>query len=336
MTPPRILVVEDERIISRDICDTLDAFGYKVAGVESAGPDAIKTAMLCRPDLILMDIMLEGEMDGIETAEAIRDRIDVPVVYLTAYADERIVQRAKLTGPLGYIVKPFDRTELRITVEMALYKHQLDGMLKDSREQFRALLETAGAIPWEIGLPDWNFTYMGPQAERVTGYPPETVVPGGLAFWESVVMPDDREAAIGALRATAADREPREIEYRLMTASGSVIWLRQIINHVAKGGGLLRGFIFDITARKLAELERERLIAELQGALAKIKTLRGLLPICAWCKKIRDDQGYWSQVEEYIQSHSDAEFTHGMCPDCQKRLESELSDLEGGATGTSP
>ncbi len=329
MNPPRILVVEDERIIARDICDSLEGFGYEVAGVASSGPDAIRLAMLSRPDLILMDIMLQGVMDGIETAEAIRDRIDVPVVYLTAYADERVVQRAKLTGPLGYIVKPFDRTELRITVEMALYKHELDGMLRESREQFRALLETAGAIPWEIGLPGWDFTYLGPQAERVTGYEPETVVQGGLAFWESAVAPEDREAAIGALRATAADREPREIEYRLVTAGGETIWLRQIVNHVAKGGGLLRGFIFDVTARKLAELERERLIAELRGALAKIKTLGGLLPICAWCKKIRDDQGYWSQVEEYIQQHSDAEFTHGMCPDCQKRLEDELSDLDG-------
>ena len=334
MKQPRILVVEDERIIARDISDTLTGFGYEVVGIESAGQDAIKTALIARPDLILMDIMLQGPMDGIETAEAIKARIDIPVVYLTAYADERIVQRAKLTGPLGYMVKPFERTDLRITVEMALYKHQLDGMLKDSREQFRALLETAGAIPWEIDPQDWGFTYLGPQAERLTGYPPEDVVQGGVALWLSYIHDDDRDAASAALRSTAEDREPREIEYRLLTQNTETVWLRQIINFVPKGGGLLRGFIFDITGRKRAELERERLISELQGALAKIKALGGLLPICAWCKKIRDDSGYLNQVEEYIQEHSEAEFTHGMCPDCQKKLEDELTEIDD--SGTAP
>jgi hypothetical protein len=80
----------------------------------------------------------------------------------------------------------------------------------------------------------------------------------------------------------------------------------------------------DTTARKAAEIERERLIEELQDALAKVKTLSGLVPICSWCKKIRDDQGFWNQVEVFLQNHSDAVFTHGVCPDCLKKWEAEL------------
>ncbi len=87
---------------------------------------------------------------------------------------------------------------------------------------------------------------------------------------------------------------------------------------------MLQGVLLDITRRKEAEIEREKLITDLQDALAKIKTLKGLLPICAWCKKVRDDNGYWKQVEQYIQEHSEAEFTHGMCPDCQSKMEKEL------------
>jgi len=143
-----------------------------------------------------MDIVIKGEMDGIETAGQIRSRFEVPVVYLTAYADEKTLERAKITGPFGYIMKPFEETDLKVAVEIGLYKAKL-------------------------------------------------------------------------------------------------------------------------------EAERERLITELQEALGKVKTLSGLIPICAWCKKIRDDKGYWQAVEQYIQEHSRAEFSHGICPECYDKYFAE-------------
>ena len=197
MANAQVLVVEDASIIAKDIQDILRRLGYAVPVVVSSGEKAIQKAAEMHPDLVLMDIMLKGDMDGVEAAQQIRDRFHIPVVYLTAYADEDTLQRAKIAEPFGYILKPFEERELHAAIEMALYKHK-------------------------------------------------------------------------------------------------------------------------------AEEEREQLIHELQAALAEIKTLRGILPICSSCKKIRDDEGYWHQVEVYIRDHSEAEFSHGLCPECAKKLYPEL------------
>ncbi|MBU4259376.1 MAG: response regulator, partial [Desulfobacteraceae bacterium] len=123
MSDTRILVVEDEGIIAKDIKNILSFLGYSVIGIASSGEEAIEKAMEMHPDLVLMDIVLEGDMDGVKAAEHIRDRFDIPVVYLTAYSDDTTLQRAKITEPYGYILKPFQERELYTTIEMALYKH---------------------------------------------------------------------------------------------------------------------------------------------------------------------------------------------------------------------
>jgi len=193
MTAPRILIVEDEGFVALDLKDRLESFGYEVTDIVPSGEMAIEKIEALRPDLVLMDIMLSGEMDGIMTADEIRKRFNIPVVYLTAYSEDTLLQKAKITEPYGYIIKPYNDRELRIAVEIALYKHTMDA-------------------------------------------------------------------------------------------------------------------------------EKEKLIAELQKALATIKRLQGILPICASCKKIREDNGHWTQVESYIREHSEAEFSHGLCPECAKKL----------------
>ena len=145
-----------------------------------------------------MDIKLQGDMDGIEAAEEIQVHFNIPVVYLTAYTDENTLQRAKITTPYGYILKPFDERELHVNIEIGIYNHRMEKKVKE-------------------------------------------------------------------------------------------------------------------------------LILELQDALTKVKILSGLLPICASCKKIRDDEGYWNQVEEYIERHSEVTFTHGICPECMKKLYPEYT-----------
>jgi hypothetical protein len=110
------------------------------------------------------------------------------------------------------------------------------------------------------------------------------------------------------------------LEFEFVRKNGET--LRASLSAVLEGE-MLSGMIIDITERKRAEEERERLILDLREALAKIKTLSGMLPICSWCKKIRNDGGYWQQIETYIHDHSDAEFTHGICPDCMKKMYSE-------------
>ena len=118
-----ILVVEDESIVSKDIQMSLKRLGYSICGSGATGEEAIELARELKPDLILMDIMLKGKLNGIETAHIIRESIDVPIIYLTAYADESTLSKAKITEPYGYINKPLQEIDLHTSIEMALYKH---------------------------------------------------------------------------------------------------------------------------------------------------------------------------------------------------------------------
>ncbi len=143
MVYAKILVVEDESIVAKDIEFTLKGLGYAVVAIASSGEQAIKEAENRRPNLILMDIKLKGEMDGIEAAQRIHDKLDIPIIYLTAFADYTTLSRAKITEPFGYIVKPFEEKELHSVIEMALYKHKLASMLRDSEKRYKDLYDTA-------------------------------------------------------------------------------------------------------------------------------------------------------------------------------------------------
>ena len=127
MTNARIMIVEDEWIAAEDTRNRLQDLGYSVSSLASTGKEAIQKAKEDKPDLILTDIVLEGEMDGIEVAKQIYSSFDIPFVYLTAYADDKILERIKITEPFGYIVKPFTNEDLKIAIELALYKHKAEG-----------------------------------------------------------------------------------------------------------------------------------------------------------------------------------------------------------------
>src|SRR5687768_11120120 len=140
----RILIVEDERITAEHLHDVLVDFGYEVTGLASSGAEAIANAEEAHPDLALMDIRIKGEMDGTETARVLRQRFDIPVVYLTAHADRETLSRAKDAEPLGYLIKPFQEQELRASIEMALHKHRSDRAARSGREVLRSALEAFG------------------------------------------------------------------------------------------------------------------------------------------------------------------------------------------------
>jgi two-component system, response regulator PdtaR len=199
MAQPRILIVEDEAIIAADLQRRLSRLGCEVVGTAASGEDAVRLATALKPELILMDINLRGEMDGTQTAEQVRTQLQLPVIYLTASSDATVVKRAKLTDAFGYLLKPLDERLLHITIEMALYKHKM-------------------------------------------------------------------------------------------------------------------------------EQERKKLLEDLQEALGRVKLLSGLLPICAGCKNIRDEEGSWHQVEAYIRNHSEAEFSHSVCPRCARTLYPDYFD----------
>ncbi|AEH61369.1 response regulator receiver protein [Methanosalsum zhilinae DSM 4017] len=126
MTDIRILIVEDENIVGLEIKKRLKKLGYSVHAVAKTGEEAIIKTAATSPDIILMDIMLKGEMDGIETARQIKNQHNIPIIYLTAYSDEETISRAKETNPHGYILKPFQEDDMKITIEMALHKHRMN------------------------------------------------------------------------------------------------------------------------------------------------------------------------------------------------------------------
>lgn len=136
-----ILVVEDESIVAKDIQVCLRKLGYNVIGICSTGEDAVQKALDARPDLIMMDIMLKGEMSGIQAAAAIRKDHDIPVIFLTAYTDRDTVDKAKETEPYGYIIKPFKEIDIQTAIEIALYKHSKEKVVKKERDFYYSLVE---------------------------------------------------------------------------------------------------------------------------------------------------------------------------------------------------
>jgi diguanylate cyclase (GGDEF)-like protein len=152
MSQKKILIVEDESIIAEDISDSLISLGYRITGMVYSGEEAIEAAAQFRPDLVLMDVNLQGEMDGITAAAEIRSRFQIPVVYLTAYTDENTLRRVNATKPFGYIVKPFEEKNLHTTIQLALHQHDYDSLTNLPnrsllREQLNQVLDKQKELP---------------------------------------------------------------------------------------------------------------------------------------------------------------------------------------------
>jgi two-component system, response regulator PdtaR len=194
MNQKKIMIVEDEVIVGMDLVKKVASLGYKVdSTVIRYGEDVLKAAEKVNPDLIMMDIRLKGAMDGTQAASIVRETLGLPIIFLTAYSDKITLSKAKIAEPYAYLKKPVRIDDLKISLEIVLYRAKIDR-------------------------------------------------------------------------------------------------------------------------------EKEKLIKELENALAEVKTLRGLIPICSQCKKIRDDQGYWNILELYIEKHSEGKFSHSMCPECLDKL----------------
>jgi len=141
MTKVKILVVEDENIVAKDIQNSLKKLGYLVPTTVSSAEKAIEEIEENRPDLVLMDIMLKGHLSGIDGANIIKERFGIPLIFLTAYADDTTLSKAKITEPYGYIIKPFKEKELQTTIEMALYKHEKDTGVRAERDLYHSIIE---------------------------------------------------------------------------------------------------------------------------------------------------------------------------------------------------
>ncbi|MGY8525625.1 ATP-binding response regulator [Paracidovorax citrulli] len=192
MTAASILIVEDDRVVARDIAQQLTREGYRIVATVGSGDEALRIAEEQSPDLVLMDLQIDGERDGIEVAAAMRDLMRIPIVFLTAYADRETVQRATLTEPFGYLVKPFEDSQLRTVVQMALYKYAAEQRLRQSESRFAATLASIGDAVIATDSAG-HVTFMNRAAESITGWPGEEAMGLPLSTVFDAVHAESRE-----------------------------------------------------------------------------------------------------------------------------------------------
>jgi PAS domain S-box-containing protein len=237
-----ILVVEDESIVAEDIQNSLQRMGYTVCGVASSGKEALQLAKDLNPDLVLMDIVLKGGIDGIETAETIRTQNDIPVVYLTAHADKKTLERAKITEPYGYLMKPIEDTELHTTIEMAVYKHKTEKKVQETEQWLSTVLNSIGdgVIATDI---QGTITFMNPVAEQLTGY----------THTEAVGTPLHKVLCIDDLVKKVIQAGELRIPHAILTNKDNEDILLNIDAVLLKDGGGIVVAFRDITKLKNAE-----------------------------------------------------------------------------------
>lgn len=317
MVKRKILIVADEIPVSGELERRLIRLGYEVAAIASSGDGAVAGTAQAAPDLVLVDTVLRGDM----AANELRRHWKIPVVFLIAEADEASLRRAGVTEPDGYVVKPCTDRELRVTIELARCKHEAARSVHELEDRF-----FANSIDMLCFL-DFNgyFKRLNPAWERALGFTRKELM--SRPFIE-FVHPDDRERTLEQNARVRGGGQALAFENRYLCKDGSYRWFRwnaapdsaeQVIYSVAR----------DVTASKQAEDEREQLVRELQEALAEVNTLREILPICSYCRKIRDDENYWHTVESYFSQHPTTRLSHGICPSCLRtKLEPQIEELE--------
>lgn len=257
MSDARILIVEDEGIEALALQQTLTGLGYSVPELVLSGEEAIKAVHETAPDLVLMDIMLHGEMDGIAAAKQIRSCFDVPVVYITAYADEETLARAKATGPYGYIIKPFRERELHIIIEMALYKHKMEQRLKESERWLSTTLRSIGDAVLATDQ-DGRIVFMNAVSESLLGWRLEEVKGKPSTDYFRIIDAKTRELVESPV--TKVLREGVAVgsvhDTLLVTRSGKEIPIDDSAAPIRDEKGRNIGVVLvfrDVTDRKLAE-----------------------------------------------------------------------------------
>ena len=266
MAKSKILIVEDENIVALDIKRNLISEGYSVCGIIASGEAALDSFEELQPDLVLMDIKLQGRMDGIETAEQLRKKYHIPVVFLTAFADDETIERVKITEPFGYIIKPFTERELRTTIEMALYKYSIDLELIKSEEKYRRFFkeDLSGNV---IFSPAGEILNCNKAFLLLSDFPDTNTVLGNN-FYEMIQDPQQRKwidrelSAKGKVELFELSLKSNENKEKSVLATFITIFEGDEIREI-------KGHLIDITKRKtLEEQLRQSQKMEAVGRLA--------------------------------------------------------------------
>lgn len=258
MSKARILIVEDEAIIAMEIENNLRNLDYEVTSIVNSGDRAVEKAEKERPDLILMDIRIQGDKDGIETAEIIRLKFGIPVIFSTAYLDEERIARAKITMPFGYILKPIQERDLKVTIEMALYVAKVDAERTKAEMLLRQTLDATTDGIWT-----WNFKtnelFFSNKYYTMLGYEPNEFA-SNMENWANMIHPDDRPAAVASAEEYLKTKpDVYENAFRLKTKQGEYRWIyayAKVVERDETGDAVFMiGNHEDITERKESEKE---------------------------------------------------------------------------------
>jgi len=266
---PSILVVEDENIVALDIEHGLKRLGYLVSGIVNNGKDAIKEATSTKPDLILMDIQIQGDMDGIEAADQIQKLLNIPVIFLTAYADEATLQKAKVVDPYGYLLKPFEETELHTAIEVVLQKHKTfrtkETLSKEalalSEERFKLFVDFNKEYALYMMDKEGNVISWNAGAERIEGFTSDEIIGKNFSIFYS--EEDRQNGRPGHDLAIAISNGKFEEENWRYRKDGTKFWASTVITALKDKDGQLRGFgdvIRDLTSVKLNEENLQKAI----------------------------------------------------------------------------
>ncbi|MCP4756010.1 MAG: PAS domain S-box protein [Proteobacteria bacterium] len=274
-------------------------------------------------DVVLLDYDL-GTATGFDILPHVGE---TPAIFVTGSGTEEIAVEALRKGACDYLIKDPDRnylTVLPLTITNVLERRKAETALAESQRELKSIIRTVPDIIYRLD-PGGRVTFISDAVKRY-GYEPEALL--GHSMMDLVHPGDKEKAAFRINERRTGDRSTRAFELRLLTKSKKSIPF-EIFTVSSEGvycsdnprtGAFegTQGIAKDITDRRRVEEEREQLIQELQNALTEVKILSGLLPICSYCKKVRDDDGYWQQIDRYIESRSEAKFSHGMCNDCME------------------
>ncbi|TKS59101.1 MAG: putative sensory response regulator [Nitrospira sp.] len=319
MVPAKILVVEDETIVARDIQQSLTRLGYDVPTTATSGEEAIRKTKEIHPDLILMDIVLKGQMDGVETVQQINRQFDVPVIYLTAYADDATLERAKTTSPAGYMLKPFHPNELRPTIELALQRAQIDRHLKESLRWLSTTVRcmSDAMITTNRG---GRLTYMSQAAQALTGWLQQDAMGAELTTLLTFEGDGPVQAFENpAMKAMMECRIIRLDRVTLRAKDGTIRPVAGSTSPVIDDAGVVIGSVIvfhDAQALEQPDRGFESIRSELRQAVARAP---GVINLCAWCKQVPDTSGEWYDLDTFITEHSGLRFNGGLCPACLEK-----------------
>lgn len=307
MTKGRILIVEDERLVAEDLRDSLVHAGYEVAAIVASGEAAITRAAELQPDLVLMDINLGGEIDGISAAKQIRTRQSTPVIYLTAFSNDRTLARARETDAFGFIVKPFQEKAVVAAIEMALGKRNTERAERKREEMLRS-----GLMSLPLGV------LMTDEHERVVFANMTARANLGRSFddGESLALAEVFEEAPEATASVGSETEQQRGSIREMTGRRLPVDYSHEDLLSDEGKRIGRILIYQDAAHPPFSGELGRL---LRAFMHTTRTVPGgpqqFLTVCAWSKRIKVDDQRWISFEDFLSHYLGLQVSHGMSPD---------------------